>query len=292
VFGASIAIRDIFEERIQDFHVRVALYRKALARAGVRCVFAVVYYVHPALVAAARSLGIKVVDIQHGLFGVGYDGILQRRDIFVPDGILLFGSHWGAPIEAAPHIQLRVLGAPHLREPVLQVEQGAREPYLLFLSQPMIRKQLLDFAIALARLDGAPPILFRLHPGDDIAKASAMIEAAGLPPGRLAISHGGGGRKTLEMLARAHAQIGAFSTALVEGLCLGTRTFVADTPGWSMLKAFIDSGEIELAGTPEQLLEKLKAGRPEASRPALIDTIFAAANPAAVTEMLEALGCA
>lgn len=271
-----------------SFRVRRTLTARLLRRWDVRNIFVVVAYGHPMLTAAAHDVGARVIEMQHGLISrylVAYDFPEGIEPAYAPDVILTFGAAWNDAARLPARTKPIVLGAPHIRDRLDAVPHAAeRAPHILFLSQPTICDALLDFALRFAALPNAPKVLFRLHPGDDVARAQEKLRGA--DPARIELSTGGGGARTLEIQASSHAQIGVFSTAVVEGLACGCRTFIAPLPGRSSMTSLLDKGFGELARDPADLLHRLRTGdRQPAAMPPL-DLFFAHERPEALAEAM------
>jgi hypothetical protein len=117
----------------------------------------------------------------------------------------------------------------------------------------------MDFANAFARLPGAPKVVFRLHPADDVDSCRERLAGLAAPEGGIELSHGGGGPRTLQLQAEMRYQAGVFSTAVVEGVALGCKTFLLPLSGWTGLSSLIDAGVASLVETPETLLKMIEA---------------------------------
>ncbi len=61
-----------------------------------------------------------------------------------------------------------------------------------------------------------------------------------------------------ELFAESHCQIGAFSTAIYEGLAFNCKTFIIDVPGVEYLDDLIDKNIVKKVKSSEELINYLK----------------------------------
>ena len=296
VIEREFSVRLPFRTQMPRFAGRFQNKRRALARLlrrwQIQNIIMVVAYGLPEVCAAARDAGARVVELQHGIVGrylVGYDYAPGIQPAYVPDYILTFGNFWNKATRFSPQTRPLVYGAPHIRERLDAANKEARrEPSMLFISQPGISEQLLNFAIEFSALPGAPASIFRLHPGDDENRIRKMTKTSGTDASRLAISAGGGAEKTLYLQSVVGAQVGVFSTAVFEGLAMGCRTFVAPLPGRATLDGLVSGSHAESVNTPADLLFRLR-GR-EFPAPQFtglsVDDLFAKERPEVLSEAL------
>ncbi|MFF0338448.1 hypothetical protein [Kribbella sp. NPDC004875] len=222
-------------------HLRLrALYRALLKKHRITTVYVVVAYFHQHIVGAARDLGIRVVELQHGAispFHLGYSYPGRPAVADQPDELWCFGSYWTDVADLPAGQRTEVMGAPFLPA------AGPKEPNrAVFLSQGTIGTELVQVAATVARAYPDLEVLYRLHP-------SERPEDYTMPAG-VQLSTGG---NTLELLASATYQVGVSTTALFEGMALGCRTAVANLPGHEYLAPAIAKGHALLMTEPAQL---------------------------------------
>ncbi|MBB6566223.1 hypothetical protein [Kribbella sandramycini] len=232
-------------------HLRLrALYRALLKRHGIKTVYVVVAYFHQHIVGAARDLGIRVVELQHGAispFHLGYSYPGRPAVADQPDELWCFGDYWTDVAELPAGMRTEVVGAPYLPTAT------AKDPKLaVFLSQGTTGHGLLQIAETVAKAHPELTIQFRLHPSEHAADYTM--------PAGVELSTGG---NTLDLLAQATYQVGVSTTALFEGMALGCRTAVAELPGHEYLAGPIARGHALLLTTPEQLTDAPVCPTPE-----------------------------
>ena len=228
-------------------HTRLrSLYRALLKRQGIKTVYVVVAYFHQHIVGAARDLGIRVVELQHGAispFHLGYSYPGRPAVPDQPDELWCFGSYWTDVADLPAGMDTRVVGASFISP-----SEVVKDPRLVvFLSQGTIGPALLQYAGALASARPDLDVAFHLHPSERSTSYS-------VPEGvRLSSDN------TLSLLASATYQVGVATTALFEGMLLGCRTAVADLPGNEYLAPAVAGGDAVLVPTPAALADALSS---------------------------------
>ncbi|WP_344153620.1 hypothetical protein [Kribbella yunnanensis] len=238
--GVSVPISALLAREVPK-HLRLrALYRKLLKRHDIKTVYVVVAYFHQHIVGAARDLGIRVVELQHGAispFHLGYSYPGRPVVADQPDELWTFGSYWSTIADLPAGMRTSVVGAPYLPTP------GPKDPSLaVFLSQGTTGGDLLQVAESVAKANPSLKVLFRLHPSEHPADYT--------PSPAVHLSTTG---NTLDLLAKATYQVGVSTTALFEGMALGCRTAVANLPGHEYLATPITSGHAVLLSDPTAL---------------------------------------
>ncbi len=249
--GLSVPVGALLAREVPK-HLRLrALYRALLRRHQIKTVYVVVAYFHQHIVGAARDLGIRVVELQHGAIspfhlGYSYPGRPEVAD--QPDELWCFGSYWTDVADFSAGMITSVVGASYL--------PGAaqKDPRLAaFLSQGTIGAELLNVAESVAKEHPSLDVVFRLHPSE---RASNYTMPAGV---RLSTEG-----STLDLLASATYQVGVSTTALFEGMALGCRTAVANLPGHEYLERPIAMGHALLMTEPGQLTSAPLCSTPDA----------------------------
>jgi hypothetical protein len=249
--GVSVPVGALLAREVPKHRRLRALYRALLRRHQIKTVYVVVAYFHQHIVGAARDLGIRVVELQHGAIspfhlGYSYPGRPEVAD--QPDELWCFGSYWTDVADLPAGMSTSVVGASYL--------PGAarKNPRLaVFLSQGTIGAELLNVAESVAKEHPSLDVVFRQHPSE---RASNYTMPAGV---RLSIEG-----STLDLLASATYQVGVSTTALFEGMALGCRTAVANLPGHEYLERSIAGGHALLMTNPTQLTSAPLCSTPEA----------------------------
>lgn len=224
---------------------------------GTRVLYLINAYFQHAAIEGARRAGARVVELQHGFisrFHLGYSWPGQPEVPYVPDELWCFGRFWFEETPLAAGIQPRVIGAPYLRELARQVDGGRDERMVVFASQGVIGRRLFDAAVTTAMALPELRIVFRLHPSEIEEDYQTLAERVGAPA-NFEISHRV--PNVFALLAQAAIQVGVFSTTLLEGMALGTRTVVLALPGNEYMRPVIARGDALFVRSAEELIEKL-----------------------------------
>lgn len=164
-FIITIDLFRIIEDHILNFQYEYEKYCEIFEKKKPQKIFVVVAYENKAVVAAAKTKGIEVIELQHGTiskYHLGYSypkrTMLKNGRVteiaYFPHKILTFGDYWknACPYPIAYH-NLITMGFPYF-------EENAREYYLmrlnkknttriLCISQGVIGKYLSEFAYEL-----------------------------------------------------------------------------------------------------------------------------------------------
>ena len=290
-FEIEIDLFRIMEDHILNFQYDYKKYIELLQRKKPKVVFLVVAYENKALLAACKKMNIEIIELQHGTisqYHLGYsypentmkfNGELKEIEYF-PDKILSFGDYWKNacpfPIDSENIISM---GFPYFEEnskTYMKIaedknskegnDQKTEKKQILFISQGVIGKYLSELAYETAlnmnknnenNEDNTQNynFIYKLHPGeygtwkenyDYLTKAvnefdNFTVIDKSEPP-------------LYELFAESHYQIGAFSTAIYEGLAFNCKTFIIDVPGVEYLDDLIDKDIVKKVNSSEELI--------------------------------------
>ena len=286
VFKIEIDLFRIMEDHILNFQYDYKKYIELLQRKNPKVVFLVVAYENKALVAACKKMNIEIIELQHGTispYHLGYsypentrkfDGEIKEIEYF-PDKILSFGDYWKNacqfPIDSENIISM---GFPYFEEnskTYMEIaedknseeenNQKTEDKQILFISQGVIGKYLSELAYETALSINENndsqnfKFIYKLHPGEYgtwkenynyLTKAVNEFNYFNVidksePP-------------LYELFAKSHYQIGAFSTAIYEGLAFNCKTFIIDVPGVEYLDDIIDRDIVKKVKSSEELI--------------------------------------
>lgn len=250
-----------------DFKKYVDLFKKR----NPKMIFVVVAYENHAIVAAAKSLGIKVIELQHGTitdYHLGYSYPEKTRlngEIpYFPDMILSFGDYWmsedTSPIGRKNIIPIGFSYFQYQSKDFINL--SVIDNQIIFISQGVIGKYLSQVAFEFAKTNRNLNIIYKLHPGEyetwrenypELVEASTfdnfnVIDNSEIPLYRL--------------LAESNYQVGAFSTAIYEGLMFNSKTFILDVPGIEYLDDLIEEGYVFKIEDADDLNANLNTFKP------------------------------
>jgi len=270
-FRIKIDLEDIIRNHILNFKYDYMKYLELFKKRQPKKIFVVVAYENKAVIAAAKTLGIETIELQHGTisdFHLGYSYPFKTRNskeiTYFPDKILTFGEYWinkdTCPI--APK-NIIPIGFAYFEEKSKDfINKKPKNRQILFISQGVIGKYLskLAYDVALKLTDYT--VVYKLHPGEyetwrnytDLVKASNLanfkiVDNTSTP--------------LYQLFAESSYQIGAFSTAIYEGLMFNCKTFILEVPGIEYLNDLINEGYVFKFSNSSQLIENLDKFKPK-----------------------------
>lgn len=266
-FGLEINLEWILSTHILNFKYDYKKYKELFKKRNPKKVFVVVAYENQAIVKAAKDLGIEVIELQHGTisdYHLGYSYPEKTRlggEIFYfPDKILTFGDYWindgTCPVDSKNIVPV---GFPYFEiqsKDFLDFE--VKDNQILFISQGVIGKYLSKIACELAENLDEYDIIYKLHPGEyetwrenypELVKANEMDNFIVVDNGETPL---------YQYFAESSYQVGAFSTAIYEGLMFNCKTFIVDLPGVEYLEDLIEKGYVCKVTDVHNLIEALE----------------------------------
>ena len=271
-FNLEINLEWILTIHILNFTYDYKKYIELFKKRKPKMIFVVVAYENQANVAAAKDLGITVVELQHGTitdYHLGYSYPKKTRlggEIkYFPDKILTFGDYWinseTCPIDSKDIIPI---GFPYFESQSKDfINISPRKNQVLFISQGVIGKYLSKVAFELASELKGYEVIYKLHPGEyatwrqnypELVEASSwdnfkVIDNSETP--------------LYKLFAQSNYQVGAFSTAIYEGLMFNCKTFILDVPGVEYLDDLINKNYVFKISDASDLIDNLDEFKPE-----------------------------
>ena len=271
-FNLEINLEWILTIHILNFTYDYKKYIELFKKLKPKMIFVVVAYENQAIVAAAKDLGITVVELQHGTitdYHLGYSYPKKTRlggEIkYFPDKILTFGDYWinseTCPIDSKDIIPI---GFPYFESQSKDfINISPRKNQVLFISQGVIGKYLSKVAFELASELKGYEVIYKLHPGEyatwrqnypELVEASSwdnfkVIDNSETP--------------LYKLFAQSNYQVGAFSTAIYEGLMFNCKTFILDVPGVEYLDDLINKNYVFKISDASDLIDNLDEFKPE-----------------------------
>ena len=241
--GISMAPYDVFPRwLLRTFVAERRGYRKVLAATSAKTVYMVNAARMP-FQAAAQSLGMKIVEIQSGVFSkyslqLSWPG--SPSVDYLPNEILTWGEYFTDGIEHAANQKISVIGSTEEFNVVRDANLKRDSKQVVFLTQPLVGNDILAAAIEFARIKPNLNVIVKMHPRNDLEEFTRIIEAAGGSPKNLSLMQSQ--RSSLEVIAESEVAVGAFSTALIEAAGLGTKVAILRLPGWQHLAPLVEGG--------------------------------------------------
>jgi hypothetical protein len=242
---------------LRIFFIQKHGYRKIFKRTSAKYVFAVNAARMP-LQAAAQSLGMKVIEIQSGVFSkysLQFSWPGSPKIEYIPNEIWTWGDYWTSGIERAGDQSVRVIGSTEEFESIRERHISKIAGQVVVLSQPLIGLDILQAAIEFAAARPDLKVIFKLHPRNEIEEFSGYL-AAKTAPANLSLMQFE--KSSLEVIAESEISVGVFSTALIEAAGLGAKVAIIKLPGWEHLAPLIDGGYARAFNNAAELVEGIE----------------------------------
>ena len=239
------------------------LFVQWLKRLRVKCVVTVVNYGIKNLILseAAHSLGIPVVELQHGTIYPSHPAynLPEIDPLHSPDYLFAWGPHWAAQTRNYALKKTICTGYPMLEYMLAQYpsSQGSARKRIVFISQGTIGAELSRRATELVGLLPCAEfeVVYKLHPNESRTWKSLYPWLVGSGVEVVASSD----HSIYELFGNAFATVGVYSTAVIEGIMWGVRAFIfGDMPGGDTMRPFLVKGLMENVSSSDELSVRLR----------------------------------
>lgn len=220
---------------------------------------------HLPFIQAAKNLGIKVVEFQHGVISNRHLGYLfndsDPKNNPIPDYICLYGRYSKRLLEDMnPNLNIKLIeyGYPYLNEKVKEVEQSNRYKeykYLITTQGQVNYKYWRRFIKDLLGKDEEGKILVKLHP-NEINQYRGYYSNL-LDNDRVDFTIN---KNIYECLECSEVHLSSFSTCHYEAICCNVETIVVMFPGWEHVNILREYG-VEFIKDAKELINYLHANR-------------------------------
>jgi len=252
---------------ILDFYWKKKLYEWFLKRTRPDILFMVTSYCNHAIIAAAKSMGVKVIEFQHGLITPWHSGYSwskyandYRESMPLPDKIFLYGEYWQRnllingfwKVEELPVVgSLRM--DYHRRRNTSRPQDVTR---LLFTSQGTDIENVLSFIVCFLQESRRKlsniELYVKMHPGESDKKI--YKKQLGLFP-NVKIIASAEEPSTFDILSVSHLHLSISSTCHYEALALGVPTIILPFSSHESVLSLTQTGYAYLVRTPEELVQ-------------------------------------
>ena len=261
--GSNLHLYPLIENSLVNFIHRFEYHKKLFQKRKPKTIYVVVSYLKIPIIAAAKALGIEVVEFQHGVitkYHLGYNFCNPTIKLaYFPDKLLTFGEYWARTDGFPNQTEIEVVGYPYLNK---QLERYKGTPKIkkqvLFISQGTIGRQLSKEAKEGAEVMPDYHFVYKLHPGEvnrwkheypNLVEASNFSNFDVIDHNEKSLYH---------YLAESEFQVGVYSTAIFEGLTLECKTILFNLPGIEYMKDLINQELVEVVRNREEAIQCIK----------------------------------
>jgi len=241
------------------FNIDKAGFRSLFHKNKTEALYVLNAYSRAACVAAAKELECRVIELQHGFisrYHLGYSWPGSPQLAYAPDELWCFGPAWCEDMDLPAGVRTRSIGAPYI-ERYVENRGEKNDRLVVFTSQGVLGKRLLDIAIDVAMRRPDLEIVFRLHPNEILESYEAEMSHRSGVPENFSISHRD--PSIFDLLARARFQVGSFSTTLIEGMAVGAIPIVLRMPGCEYMEDIVRARDALFAENAEEVSRLLSA---------------------------------
>ena len=286
---------------LEVFYWKKKLYSALFRRMKPACLFSADGFSDHAVIAAAKQVGAKVYEFQHGGFirggpeyGWSSYAVSYKPSMPIPDQIFVFGEYWKEQLEGDGFWEGHLIPAGNMR---IDRYRGLQQHYrsgrsdvacnLVLTTQGIDTESLISFMSEFLQIvEGQAEInlTLKLHPAFDNSKETYEREFG--TNSRVRIVSGSERPSTFELLAAADLHLSISSTCHYDALGLGVPTVILPLANSGWVLPLHRSGHAFLAPTPEALLD-IVLKLDETSVPADVGAYYF--QPGAVENMKRAL---
>ena len=269
-FNLKINLKWLLTIHILNFKYDYKKYTELFNKRKPKMIFVVVAYENQAIVKAAKDLNIEVIELQHGTitdYHLGYSYPQKTRMkgeiAYYPDKILTFGNYWINP-ETCPvtHDNIVPIGFAYFEAQSKDyINIQAKDNQVLFISQGVIGKYLSRIAYEFACEKKDYHVIYKLHPGEYETWRENYSELVNDLDNFKVIDNSE--TPLYQLFAESAYQVGAFSTAIYEGLMFNCKTFILNVPGVEYLSDLIKNDYVCQVDNVDDLINNLESFNPK-----------------------------
>lgn len=230
--GLEFDVNDFLKAEWKHFVINELRFEKFLKKFQPKQVILVVGYANYAIIQACKRLEVKVIEVQHGIIDanhLGYHFDYPLPSVCFCDELWLFANYWrlntALPLSAD---KIKLIGFSYFHNQVKKLNIARIPNRVIFLSQGTCGEEMVKSALSLARSHPHLDIIYKLHPGE-VANYKTRYPDLLTPVKNVKIISNE--IPLYELLKSSTYMVGAYSTAIYEGLALGCIGILLDIVG-------------------------------------------------------------
>lgn len=245
-FNVDIDIQALCKDAIQKFKASYKFYFFLLKKIRPKQIYLVISYEYPSLVKAAKDLDIEVIEMQHGAFSkyhLGYSYNSLRDIDYFPDKFLAWNEFW-RDIDALPipKNDIEIYPFEYQNKKVEKYKSIPKiKNQVIVISQGTITDQLSKIILDNFNFFEDKNIKYKLHPGEfESYKESYFLDKLLKKENVELVTND----NLYDLFASSEYQVGAYSTAIYEGIEFGLKTILCSTLFSEYMEELIESGKV------------------------------------------------
>ncbi|RUO65928.1 hypothetical protein SAMN06297229_0607 [Pseudidiomarina planktonica] len=258
-FSVSIDLLGRMQKLASKFKVENYLVKKFLKKKSIQEIVLAVSYGHPVLIHAAKSLGIKVTEVQHGVinkYHLGYEFPTDSNfeHPFFPDELIVWQDMWkqAANFPIPPNcIFTRELQYFAMEKRKLE-HVPKKTGTILCLSQGVNGERIAAYLEKNIQYLENYEIIFKLHPSE-YNRWKSYLSLVNLSKYKNVKVISDNKESLHKMMKSAEYALGVFSTAMFEAYDYKCKLLVLELPGLEYMSFLLNSGEAKLVPIDSRL---------------------------------------
>lgn len=281
--AAPIEIKDL-EKWYKEFLVQYYYYRFFFRVLGTKKMFMVQNGILKGIFAAAKELGIEVIEYQHGQISVNhpaysYPEKVEPSKIYQPSKLLVFGEFW-TKNRYYPGVENIVIGNQFYYKKNDNQKDMHLKKRILVISDMFEGKRLVRYVKSILDIDASFLFYFKLHPNQykefDIYKNDfRTYENVEVVSDSMTIS---------ELLTKSEGILVVQSTVELEALRDGKKVFVIKEGSYKLMDFVFDEPGVYLVDNPHSFIDEYTNHVNEDIKPR--DDIFQSLNREVIKKLL------
>ena len=240
------------------------LYIWLLRRLDPKFLFLINAYNNHAIVAAAKELGIRVIEFQHGFLSCHHTGYSwstyahrYKAHMPIPDQLFLYGEFWKQELEVNGFWDDELQSVGSLRVDTFRQRRFERKHVctIVVTTQNLDTERLIAFLLQFLQIAQGKLrvcLFIKLHQNE---VDRSIYEKAFGREDNVHIIAGNAAPSTFELLAFSHFHVSIYSTCHYEAIALGTPTVILPLTGHEAVLHLHCAGHALLAQTPKELFQ-------------------------------------
>ncbi len=246
-FDVDIDLKQLLLNKVKKFRVYYYYYSKLLNRIKPKRIYLVASYCEQWLVKAAKDLGIRVIEFQHGAYSkyhLGYSYQKGYKIQYLPDDFLVWNQYWKELVpfpSDAVNVQIYPFEFQRLEmQKYKDVEKVKNQ--VIVLSQGTVSNKIAKVILDNFEFFEDKTIKYKLHPGERQRYRTYNFLMELLKKDNVELVVQG---DLYLLLASSDFQVAVYSTAVYEGLEFGLKTILCDLPNVEFMQSLVELGRVE-----------------------------------------------
>jgi len=271
----NYALEEYSPARLQlafkNFYWSKRLYRNILQRIRPRALLLTTAVEYISLVAAAKELGIRVIEFQHGLINRHHTAyswtkyaLPYKKHMPLPDQIFVYGDYWRDELVANGFWdeEIRSVGSLRIDQYRQQPRRQESTPFTILITTQnedttkLVR--FLDEFLDIAKERLCLRLVVKLHPAEGDKNNYRILTKHG---DLVTILLGSESPSTFSLLNQSNLHISIYSTCHYEALGLGVPTAILPLYKHEMVLHLVETGHAYLIQSPTELLNAIEEKR-------------------------------